>query len=465
MKHRNLWLGLAAFVLLIGGYALHAALRPGPPVQVVKVTAGEILSYVEERARTTLPRIARLTMPFDCRVEAITVEPGTRVAAGEVLARLVSDDLQAALEVAQAELAQVDAELAVLTDNRLEETALQELLDWIAAVGTLEQSAQALIAANQAHLDFALWWTEAEETLRKQGAVAEEKYRRAKTESSEAEVDLAVSELNHQMITVVQQIFELGPKYVQDYLARKQLQAAVLEQQRAAAQARVGEAQRRLARAQIIAPLAGVVLERLIESERVLPAGTLLLTLGDPDGLRVQVDLLSDDAGLVRPGDRVDIHGPALGDLTLAGHVTRVDPQGFTKVSSLGVEQQRVSVKVAFDDGELDKLAATGRHLGIDYRVHARVYIDSRQDALSVPRLALLRASGKWPSGGEGVGWALYRVVGGKALLTPVTLGIGNDQQVQVTRGVQAGDRVIVSPPRDLTDGIRITPEEVIPRA
>lgn len=453
MTVRKTWIGLAVLALALGGTLAYALLRPGPPVAAVKVEPGTVRSYVEERARTSLPRIARLTMPFDGRIEPIKTVPGTRVSAGEVLAEVNPDDLEDELATAKAELAALDAQIAVLEDDALANTALKEFEGSIMAMVKLEASAKALIDANQAHAAFSQWWEEAEAKLRDQGAVAEEKYRRAKTERSEAAVDLAVAKMNDQLVQVVQTIVALGPKYVQDYLGQKRLKTAVLERERDAAAAQVALAERRLARAQISAPRDGVLLERLIESERELAAGTVLITIGDPSALQVTADLLTEDAGRVQVGDAVEVYGPALAGTRLTGRVKRIDPQGFTKVSSLGVEQQRVAVIIAFDDGVLKRVQQAGIGLGVAHRVHVRIITDTAEQALAVPRMALVR------SAEAADGWSLYRVVDGKAALTSVELGIGNPHRVQITKGLDAGDVVLTSPPKTLSAGSKVSPQ------
>lgn len=466
MKHLKTWITILLLVGLIGGYSAYAMLQPGPAVDAVAVTSGVIRGYVEERARTTLPRVYRLTMPMDGRVEPITIEPGSAVVAGAVVARLDSSDLDAAVTIAQAELDQAEAELAVLKDDAIAKTALNEAKRWIATIDALGASAEEVIKANQDHAAFAAWWQEAEQKLKKQGAVADEQYRRAKTASSEAAVDLAVSQLNRDVVLAIKQIFELGPKYVTDYLHVKTLEAAVLISQRNGAAAKLEQAKRARARADIKAPVGGVVLTREVENERVLPAGSELLSIGDTGTLQVRADLLSQDATRIRAGDAVDVFGAAIGDIVLNGHVIRVHPQAFTKVSSLGVQQQRVAVDIAFADSELDRLKATGTGLGVDFRVQVRIYTDEAANALIVPRMALFRADEGRPErvgsdGGSGDadhgGWQVFTVVAGKAVATPVRIGLGNLLRVQITSGLKSGDLVIVAPPKDLVGGDKVT--------
>ncbi len=458
IKHLKTLILILSLIGLIGGYGAYAVLQSGPAVDAVPVKSGTIRSYVEERAQTMLPRVYRLTMPMDGRIEPITIEPGTPVGAGDVVARMDGTDLDSAVAIAQAELDQVQAELAVLKDNAIANTALGEATRWIATIDKLGESAEQVIKANQDHAAFADWWQEAELKLKDKGAVADAQYRSAKTASSEAAVDLAVSRLNRDIVLTTKQIFELGPKYVTDYLDLKTLKSAVLISQRDAAAARLEQAKRDRARADIKAPVAGVVLTRTFQNQQVLPAGTELLSVGDAHTLQVRADILSQDAIRIRPDDAVDIFGDAIGDTALKGNVIRMHPQAFTKISSLGVEQQRVAVDIAFAEGELDRIEATGSGLGVAFRVRVRIYTDEATDALIVPRPALFRGDGTRGNAAPG-GWQVYTVTAGRAVATPVKIGLGNMLQVQITSGLKPGDLVIVAPAKDLVGGTKVTPQ------
>ncbi|WP_295390069.1 HlyD family efflux transporter periplasmic adaptor subunit [uncultured Thiodictyon sp.] len=447
------WIIVVLPIALIGGLGAYAFLQPGPPVTAARVERGTLRAYVEERASTHVPGAQRLSMPEDGRIETIDLEPGTPVAAGDLVARLATADLDDTVAVARAELGRIDAQLAVLRDNAIANTALNEAEGWIATIAKLAAAAEEVIAAHQANVGFSDWWKSAEQKLKKVGAISDEQLRRAQTNSSQASVDLAVSKLDHQIVLAIGQVFQLGPKYIHDYLDLKGLEAAVLQRQREAAAARLALAERARARAEIRAPAAGIVLTRAVRDTQVLPAGTELLTIGDLAALHVRADLLSQDAGRVREGDAVDISGVA--GMTLTGKVIRVHPQAFTKRSSLGVDQQRVSVDIAFDDGELARVREAGERLGADYRVQVRVYTDSADQALMIPSLALFR--------GDDGGWRVYRVDAGTAVEQPVAVGLSTPDAVQVVKGLSGGDLVIVSPPKDLTAGTRVTPVVAVP--
>jgi HlyD family secretion protein len=190
------------------------------------------------------------------------------------------------------------------------------------------------------------------------------------------------------------------------------------------------------------APVDGVVLMRLRESETVVPAGEPLVEIGNPRQLEIVADLLSTDAVRVKPGARAMIEqwgGEGVLDATLR----RIEPAGFTKVSALGVEEQRVNVVLDFVDA-----AEACAVLGDAYRVEARIVLWEAPDAVKVPTSALVR---------EGARWAVYVVSDGRARRTLVTLGHQTGQEAEVTSGLSEGMKVIVHPGDLIDDGVRIT--------
>ncbi len=209
-------------------------------------------------------------------------------------------------------------------------------------------------------------------------------------------------------------------------------------------------AARRLDRAILKSPVDGIVLQRFSKNEEYLPAGTLLMEIGNLDDLEVTADILSQDVTAVRPGNPVEIYGAAIGEPPLLGAVARIKPAGFTKVSSLGVDQQRVAVVIALPEGVRTQLKERGRILGLAYRVQVRIYTDEKKDVLKVPRTALFR--------GEQEQWRIFAVRKGKAVSVPVTLGILNDNEAEITSGLNEGETIIAVPSKALKSGDRVQP-------
>lgn len=191
----------------------------------------------------------------------------------------------------------------------------------------------------------------------------------------------------------------------------------------------------------VTAPVAGQLLKRFHESEGVVGAGAPLLEVGDPLSLEVEVDVLSRDAVRIAPGMAVELERWG-GNGTLAGVVRTVEPVGFTKISALGVEEQRVLVIV-----DIVSPPEQWRRLGDGYRVEAVFILWQGADVLQVPSSALFR---------HGDGWALFVVEDGRARTRQVTLGHDGGINVEMRAGVRAGESVIAHPGDTVSDGVRV---------
>jgi HlyD family secretion protein len=186
------------------------------------------------------------------------------------------------------------------------------------------------------------------------------------------------------------------------------------------------------------APTAGRVLQVLEESERVVSAGMPLLELSNPHNLEIVIELLSTDAVKVVPGAAVFIENWG-GPKALEGRVKLIEPSAFTKISALGIEEQRVNVVVDLLD--------VGTTLGDGYRIEGRVVIWETTDAMRVPVSALFR---------RGESWSLFRVENGVAQVRDVEIGHLTSSEAEVKSGLEEGAAVVTHPSRDLSDGTRV---------
>lgn len=192
----------------------------------------------------------------------------------------------------------------------------------------------------------------------------------------------------------------------------------------------------------IRAPIDGRVLRVFQESSAVVNAGTPLLELGDPLDLEIEIDVLSRDAVKIREGAAVLLEHWG-GDKVLQGRVRLVEPSAFTKISTLGVEEQRVNVIVDLVDPPQER-----KPLGDGFRVEARIIVAEANDVLRIPTSALFRVKQEW---------AVFRVVEDVARETTVQVGMENGLEAEIRAGLSAGDRVVVHPGDDVYDGVGIT--------
>jgi HlyD family secretion protein len=279
----------------------------------------------------------------------------------------------------------------------------------------------------------------------------------AQVENQKAELALAITELDR-----IEKLFERG------FATQAQLDSArtrVKSLQSSVAMAEAALSQRtydvEVAQAALIepgkeqstglsevalkSPVSGKVLRRLVVSEQVVAAGTPLLELGDPSHLEIVVDFLSRDAVRITPGDRVEIKRWG-GEGILNGEVDRVEPFGVLKVSSLGIEEQRVNVIIKITD-PLEKW----ERLGHGYQLDAAVILWHADDVLKLPLSALFRKAEQWVTLVDD---------GGRARLRELEIGQMNTEYAQVLKGLQEGEQVIVNPGSNVDDGSRITPRE-----
>jgi HlyD family secretion protein len=192
----------------------------------------------------------------------------------------------------------------------------------------------------------------------------------------------------------------------------------------------------------IRSPVSGKLLRVMQESERMVPAGFPLVEVGDPTDLEVRIEMLSRDGVAVRPGARVMLERWG-GAEPLQARVRLVEPSAFTKISALGVEEQRVYVVADFVD-PVEKRPT----LGDSYRVEARVAIWENANALRAPAGALFQ---------RGAAWQAYMIEGGCARLRGVKIGRSNGVETEVLDGLREDDRVIVYPGDKVADGTRVT--------
>jgi HlyD family secretion protein len=199
-------------------------------------------------------------------------------------------------------------------------------------------------------------------------------------------------------------------------------------------------AKRNVSRATIESPVDGVVLKRHETRRQYLPAGTPLLTVGRLDDMEVVAEVLTERAMRISPGHPVEIYGEGIENGPLTGKVLRVYPAGFKKISSLGVEQQRVNVAV--------KLEHRPERMGVEFRVDVRIFYDEARNVPTLPRTALFR--------GEAGGWQVMIVRDGVTRVRTVKVGLMNEDMAQIAEGLGQQDEVVARPSREVGEGMKV---------
>lgn len=375
------------------------------PVEVAAVTRGEVLVTVNEEGMTRVKNRYEISSPVAGQLQRIDWKAGAEVVAGEtVLAVLETSgaDFLDARSLAQAEARVRGAEAA------------------IAAAAARKESAAAAARLSVADYD-RLRRLHAEQAISAQEfEVAEMRAETARQEERAAQFALQVAE------------FEL-----------EQARAVLLRGQPGATEAEVRE---RVAPLVITSPVSGRVLRVFQESARVVPAGMALMEIGDPTDLELRIEVLSRDGVAIRPGARVIVEQWG-GEAPLEARVRLVEPSAFTKISALGVEEQRVYVVADF----VSPIEARPT-LGDNYRIEGRVVVWEGRDVLRVPSGAVFQ---------RGREWQAYALESGRAVLKRVQVGRTNGMATEILGGLAEGEVVIVYPGDKIEDGGRVREIEV----
>jgi len=297
--------------------------------------------------------------------------------------------------------------------------------------------------------------SEAEAEANVRAAESSEMEARAEVEMAEAELDFARREFDRARELIGQELIAQSELDAAERSYRTQ-RAALLTAQ-AALDRRSYELER--ARAQLLSPIEaertgedcacialrspvdGAILQLLEQSEAVVMAGTPLVDIGNPRDLEVVVDLLSADAVRVEVGQRVIIDGWG-GEQPLEGRVRIVEPYGYTKVSALGIEEQRVNVIV-----DITSPAVEWSRLAHGYQIDARIVLEEREGVLKIPLTALFR---------DGADWAVFVTDNGRARLRHVTTGARTGIEAEIEEGLEEGSSVILHPSDRVSDGVRV---------
>lgn len=396
MRLRIGWLaGAVAFVAVVAGTAW--SIWPKPIlVETATVTKGRFVATVDEDGKTRIRERYVVAAPLSGRLTRIRLKAGDRVRSDDVIATIFSSPTP-------------------LLDPRSRREAEERL-------GTAEaaqERAKALVDRAQAQSAQADQELTRTRTLVERAASTTQALERAELAKRVADRDLRAAEFQlHATQHELDQTRALLAKYTDSGGSPPDEWS-------------------------VTAPVSGLVLKVNQESERIVEPGTPILEIGDPSDLEIVVDVLSTDAVEIKPGADVVVEhwgGPG----TLSGRVRRVEPAAFTKVSTLGVEEQRVNVLIDILD-----LPEKWSGLGEAYQVDTKIVVFTQNDATIVPSGALFRRGGDWN---------VFLVENGRARERPVALIRRSGATAAVASGVEPGDNLIVYPSDRVTPGIRVRP-------
>jgi len=397
---RGLLGALALSIVLLFVYAL----MPSPVLVDTEVIGrGPLEVTVDEEGETRIREIYTVSAPITGRVLRAPREIGDRVEKGKTLVAVIQPVDPAFLDVRRR----------------------RELEATVAAAEASVSHTRTEIVRARAELRFAESEVERAKSLAQRGTVS-----KRTLEKAQMDVDVRRAELEQSKSNL-----ELRERELESTKARLIGPETRID---AGANGENGFVE-------VYAPESGRVLKIQTESEQVVRPGEALLEIGDPQDLEIVVDLLSTDAVKVREGAQAHVEGWG-GGKELAAKVRRIDPAGFTKISALGIEEQRVNTILDLVDPKKD-----WKQLGHDFRVFVRVTVWKSDNVLRVPLSALFRS---------GDDWAVFKFEDDRAVLTPVKIGQRNNKHAEIIDGLEVRDRVILHPSDRVVDGVGVEERE-----
>ena len=388
---------ILAAALLLGGITWLAMRSPTQLASIGTVTRGPLEVVLQEEGKTRIKQRYVITAPVAGTVRRIALQPGDAVQAGQTLA-------------------EIDAAASSLLDPRARSQAQADVRS---AQAQLEAARKRSSAAQASQRLAQADWQRAQ-SLHPSGAISKQELDQARTRHDAAQAEWGVARADEQAAS-----------------ARLAAARALLQEEGRAAEGtdNTGKV------LSVTAPAAGRILKRPIESSMPVAMGQTLMEVGDPSQLEIEVEVLSGDAVRLAAGMPARISRSG-GEGALQAKVARVEPGGFTKVSALGVEEQRTRVILDLESPQQQWAA-----LGDGYRVEVEFIVQRADDVLQVPANALFRL---------GDGWAAYRLVNGKAQRTPVQIGMRSALAAEVKSGLEQDQSVIIQPDERIGDGTRI---------
>ncbi len=306
----------AAAVAVALGFA---AFGSGAPVEAAKVRKGPIQEFIDERGKTRLPQVYSVTMPFEGRIQPIELVEGTRVKQGDVVARVVPLDLKLSHAAAVASVERLDASIKENDDASVEKVSLEQSLKMVETMQSSVKAAEAQVDAAKAKLEYNNKNVARIQRLMQTKAKTEDEFELVRLAQIQAEIEVRQDELMLAAMKAMESATLLLPKAITEYIGRKTLARGVLEKEKSEAEVALEQVKKNEQRGEIKSPVDGVVLDRLVSDERQVAAGTVLLKIGRLEELQVEVDVLSQDVVDVKPGNEVEISGPAIGATPAGG--------------------------------------------------------------------------------------------------------------------------------------------------
>jgi HlyD family secretion protein len=429
-----LWVsaGIGVIALIINAF------KPVPiVVQTATIDRGPLQVTVNAEGKTRIQQRFIISAPVSGRLQRVQLKEGDRVTAGSLIAQIEPLSIDTNIQQTLSQLQEWQAQREGVNTQRPKTEAIQQAQARIQTAEANQKQTQAQVAQVQATLAQANRDRDRAEQLAASGAISRNDLETKILAQITRQKELESARMADQATTAEIEVARAALSVLQQEQTDPDYLLKVYDAKIASTAAELSRLRDDARRTDVTAPSPGTVLKVHRESAQFIPEGTPIVELGNTSQLEIVIDVLSSDAEKIAPGDAILINQ---GTATIAAKVQKVEPAAFTKVSALGVEEQRVNV--------IGRFSTAPKNLGDAYRLDTKIVIWETPDALKVPLSALYRC---------GQNWCVFTTENSKAKQQQITLGQRNQFEAEIKQGINQGETVILHPSDQIRDGVEIS--------
>ncbi|EKQ56572.1 MULTISPECIES: efflux RND transporter periplasmic adaptor subunit [unclassified Clostridium] len=408
MKKKKLFLGVTVVLTCIAGVSVYLMMQQGQTVETSVVKRGEINQFIEDTAVVQSNEKQTVYIEGSGKINSIKYSVGDAVKKNDVLLTMDKKDLELKLQDADSKIEAAKAQLSGA-----------DISNYLNKI----EIAQADVDKAKADYDSASRKLQNSKTLYEAGAISKQDLDADSDTFKIAEATLKSSS------SQLEEAKRGTPDYVKaGYEAG--LEQAVIQKD---------ELMNELEKQQVLSPIDGIVLEKLVDENSIGAPGAAAFLIGNVNSLELEADILSDDIYKVKIGNEVDISGKAIGDTILKGKIVKIAPEAKNITSSLGVNQKRVPVTIEISDN-VDLLKP-------GYDLDIKIITETKSDTLIVPDSAVFDYQGNS---------CVFVVDNGKAVIRQIKKGIESEKAIEVIDGLREGERVLQKPDNSIKEGMKV---------
>lgn len=408
MKKKKLFLAATIVIICAVGVVGYIKLQGGKTVETSVVENGEINQYIEDTATVQSNDKKTAYIEGSGKINGIKVNVGDSVKKGDILLTMDQKDLELKLEDANSKIGAAKAQLASADSSNY--------------VNKIE-IAQADVDKAKVAYDSASRKLDNSKTLYEAGAISKQEFDSDDDAYKSAKAILKSANIQ------LEDVKKGTPDYVKDGYEAGIEQAVILKD----------SIMRDIEKQQVLAPINGIIFEKLVDENSIGAAGTAAFLIGDTKSLELDANILSDDIYKVKIGNEVEVSGNAIGDSTLKGKVIKIAPEAKNIASSLGVNQKRVEVTIEINDDS--SLLKPGYDLDI------KIITEMKNDTLIIPDSAVFDYQGRS---------CVFVIDNAKTVIRQIQKGIESEKTIEIVDGLKEGDIILTKPDNDTKEGMKI---------